>query len=43
MTGPTVPPGGLRRIWTHPVVHFLLIGAVLFGLNSWHGPRRARN
>ena len=41
MTDPTVPPEGLRRIWTHPVVHFLLIGAVLFGLNAWRQAGRA--
>ena len=40
MTEPPVPLTGLRRIWTHPVVHFLLIGAVLFGLNAWHGAGR---
>jgi hypothetical protein len=36
MTSTAGPPAGLRGIWTHPVVHFLIIGIVLFGLNAWH-------
>ncbi len=40
MTGATVPPSGLRRLWTHPVFHFLIIGAGLFALNAWHTSAR---
>ena len=28
-------PTGVGSLWKHPVLHFILIGAVLFGLNAW--------
>lgn len=35
MTETPVPLDRWRGLWRHPVVHFLLIGAVLFGVNAW--------
>jgi len=41
MTSTAVPPERGRGIWTHPVLHFLVIGAVLFGVNAWHQAGRS--
>ncbi len=35
MTNGAAKPANWRGLLTHPVLHFVLIGAVLFGVNAW--------